>query len=345
MNSSRRRHVLGCCVRRAIGSWAMTCGLGASAFAQAQGAPSTPELVDVTACGPGTEVQEFVKLLRVEASGAEPAIDPAANPALSHCNLGVGRVVLAVGKVAVTLDVGDVPEPARFRTLAVAVVETLRNWPLETGRADETATPGTVDEPGVGDPAIATTPAPAVVADPAPVVPVTPSPNPRLDWGASVTLDGQVFGPELSTSWGGTFGLRRAWSNALAAVVVLGYQSATAESELGSARAHLIPLGAFVERRWGTVTELRLGVGGRWTYVLVDADSRWGLVEPRRKTYWGGLGLQTTLAVPAAPGWVVLVGGELLWALRGAKLTAGTEPGFSYYGLGAGLRVGVEAGW
>lgn len=295
------------------------------------------ELVDVAACEPGHDIDAFVQMLRVEATGAEVARPPGAAPFLSHCDLGAGRAVLQVGEQSVTLDVGDVPRPARFRTLAVAVIETLRNWPIDAEYANDA-------EPA---PPVATDTGKSVKPVPARVAPAAASSSPTVPssspaWALSLALEGQVLGPALSASWGGALGLRRAWPNAWAIVAVSGYQTAVDDSALGSARAHLIPLGAFIERRWGSSAELRVGLGGLWTYVIVDADSRWGLDEPRRRTYWGGLGLQTTLAVPAEQGWAVLVGTDLLWAARGANLTAGAEPGFTYYGLGAGLRVGVE---
>lgn len=361
-------------VRLCGGLLATICSCGWSGLASGQ-----PELdgevphVDSELCGDGPDAQAFVAALRVELStgpqlrrseltAAKSQGEPAeaageTGPRLSECNVSAGRIELTRGARVVAIDVSDVPPLARPRTAAVAVAETLRYWRVGETTAASSARPaeprGTTTAPsrplfhGAPEGSLTNTPERAALTTDARLEAAAPARRGRW-FDVGVALRGMAFGGGQTLAWGTSAYVGWRPLRALRAELRASYLTARDDSSLGTARLHAVPLAAALEFTWKPTSraaeqlETRAGLSIEGWPAWVVVDSSYGFDEPGAQAWALLLDAHALLALGLTRDWALSLGAALSTDLRGVHLQAGGEGGFSLYGIGAGLQLGVE---
>lgn len=349
---SRRNAALAHRVRQASSCVAVAC-VASTAFAG--DLPDAPPPAAVFAaevraqCGDGVDATRLEEALRVELSGQTAGVGGGPIARVSHCDMETGRLTLRIGDHDVAFDVSDVPGPARSRTLAVAIAETLR-LPLSE----------IVDAAGASVSLPSRPSAPAAAQESKPRVP--PVAAHPLEGGRTVdvevdqardrsqrlrvplTLRAIGLGATTTLVGGGSAGVALPVAGVRAALG-LAYLTAGDTSTLGGARLHAGCTEVatdLVAAHLGAQTHLLVGLGADFCVARVVVKSSWGVDEPTTNSWFSLGNVHTWLVTNVGPQWDLLTGLALSTDLRGVRFMAGAEPSLTLAGVGAELRLGVQ---
>lgn len=302
-----------------------------SSVSRAQVGASVPahlveETLDVATCEPGPDREVFVELMQLELAGEAMAGSGLAR--LKECNLPRGEVTLQSGDAVVPVSVSDAPQEVRMRVLVVALVQTLHA--VRTGEWAAEVIPQRQPEPQ-STPTESPSARGAEVRD-----------APLGTWGLEAGALVSIWGPESSTAFGASMGVYRRVFSSWRLGAAMGYLTASDESNMGLARVHIVPLALRVEGEWGSNPAFRLGLGAQWSAVFVETQSRWGVEEASAMHSFAAGEVRTTVVIPVSRGVALTLGADVVTSFSGLELSAGAEPGFSFYGVGGQVRCGAE---
>lgn len=296
-------------------------------------------------CGESRDAQAFTAALGVELSAVTWTQPPAVRTLACDASLGTLRVLL--GEQAVTLDVSDVPQTAKARTLAVAFAETLRmpsNPPPDF--TPSSAKSETAPSPNVHQQA---TPSrqPDVTARDVPNTTIVGEPEDYRGMLA-VAARARVVGPQTTLAWGPVFGATVPIVPALALGVNVGYLTSHHRSALGQARLHAVAFeGNVAVTVWhpsqGTTFDIGANIAALRATVVVD--SAWDLAEPDLHTWFGQWSILARWTTAISEHVRVFTELGLLKEVVGLSLRAGGERAMSFYGWGVDLHVGAAYGF
>ncbi len=321
--------------------------------AQASGreAPGIVQLATL-ACGNSEQALAFVSALSVELETRPIPEQHVATFAV--CDIASGHVELSMAGRNAQIDVSDVPQLARPRTAAVAVAETLRWWSSADSVHDESRSRSTIrDAPTDHVPIY-----PAPIVEPRPVEhEPPPPPSPSADSSrAAAGVDALdlslgtrwlVMGPERTLLWGPD--LRFGWCPFGFARVEagVGYIRGVDTSVLGDAELHALSYRLSIEvafaqaPQWPSALQAHVGVGLEGLSVTTVASSQFGFDERGADAWVLLLDVHGTIVAALHEHWRLSLSGSAYKDVVGAHLQAGGKEGFTLFGLGGGLRLGM----
>lgn len=304
-----------------------------AAFAQ------TRTQVDIAVCSAQANAKAFESALAIELSASNAEIISTASTAepsdarrlsIARCSLddGVLEVTLSTNAAATpeqrTLDLRDVPEPARARVAAIAIAEMVRAWPppsVEWRTAPETTPPAkpTVSQeaPPARVPEAARTLALALAARA-----VAIGTEPLLLYGADLAVS------HLTLPW-------------LRTGIAANYQNGSFSGEIGTANLDVfgaeLSLALPLSQRGNA--ELGPFIGG--AYLRAKAESALDLSEDPDTAWTSTAGLRAHWHSDLGSSLGLVSSLALGHTLRGAVFRAGNEPAFGYQGVLVEVRLGL----
>lgn len=302
--------------------------------------------VDIAVCSAQANVEAFQSALTIELSASNAEIINAASApepsdarrlSVARCSLdqGVLEVTLSTNATAApeqrTLDLQDVPEPARARVAAIAIAEMVRAWPPPASVAPVAAPPTTPTTP--------TTPTanPAVNLE----APPPPAPTAARTFALALAARAVAIGAAPMLLYGADLAVSHLTLPWLRTGIAANYQNASFNGEIGSASLDVFGAELSLAIPLSQRGNAALGpfIGGAYLRATAesvlavheDPDTAWTATAGLRAHWHSDLGTHFGLVSSLALG----------HTLRGAVFRAGNEPAFGYQGVLVEARLGL----
>jgi len=324
--------------------------------AQAQGARL---YLDHTACEPAsTQAEPSASALRVaidiELADADVHPEPSFKPGLvgltlRDCELTDGTLSLLLVRTplgepeATELVLGDVPERARARTAAVALVEWLRALDHATPPSEPEPQPSAPSpEPLTDSPkpqgAAAKTPSPKPPAHDERTSHERPKPSVLVQLGGGLTF----LGPQPLLLPGARFTLRDNFAGRFWFVGGVSYFTTSKRTSLGRAQLHVLLYEAALGVNVLPTRLITLSAVAQWGPSWAQGKSDLGVSERPQSRSLVILRGRLELKVPLAQRWALSALADFGPILRGVDYTSGGEPTFSLRSYAGEGSLNVE---